>query len=99
MLSEIRKFKVTLTLAHQYLEQLDPEIRHGVLGNVGTIICFRIGAKDAEYILMELFKDQQPLLIGDYVNLENHRIYLKLMIDGKPSEPFSAKTIYFKQIL
>ena len=99
MLSELRKFGVTLTLAHQYLEQLDPEIRHGVLGNVGTIICFRLGALDAEYMLMELFKEQQPLLIGDYVNLENHRIYLKLMISGTPSKPFSAKTIYFKEIL
>lgn len=99
MLSELRKFKVTLTLAHQYLEQLTPEIRNGVLGNVGTIICFRIGAKDAEYMIMELFKEQQPFLIGDYVNLENHHIYLKLMIDGKPSQPFSAKTIYFKEIL
>lgn len=99
MLSELRKFKVSMTFAHQYLDQLNENIKSAVLGNVGTIICFRLGANDAQYMLMELFKDQQPLLIGDYVNLENHRIYLKLMIDEKPSEPFSAKTIYFKDIL
>ena len=99
MLSELRKFKVTLTLAHQYLHQLSDDIRHGVLGNVGTVICFRVGAVDAEYMLMELFIEHLPLNIGDYVSMENHHIYVKLMIDGKPSKTFSAITVHYKTIL
>lgn len=99
MLSELRKFKVTLTMAHQYLAQLDNDIKNAVLGNVGTIICFRVGAVDAQYMIKELFKEYQPILnIGDYVNLPNYSIYLKLMIDGQPSKPFSATTIRFEDI-
>jgi type IV secretory pathway TraG/TraD family ATPase VirD4 len=99
MLSELRKFKVTLTLAHQYLHQLSDDIRYGVLGNVGTVICFRIGAVDAEYMLMEHYIEFLPLTLGDYVNMKNHHVYVKLMIDGKPSKPFSAITVHYKTIL
>jgi len=99
MLSELRKFKVTLTLAHQYLHQLSDDIRHGVLGNVGTVICFRIGAVDAEYMLLEHYIEFLPLTLGDYVNMENYHVYVKLMIDGKPSKPFSAITVHYKTIL
>lgn len=99
MLSELRKFKVTLTLAHQYMHQLSDDIRHGVLGNVGTVICFRIGAIDAEYMLMEHYIEFLPLTLGDYVHMENYHVYVKLMIDGKPSKPFSAITVYFKDII
>jgi type IV secretory pathway TraG/TraD family ATPase VirD4 len=99
MLSELRKFKVTLTLAHQYLDQLEPDIRSAVLGNVGTIISFRLGAFDAQHMMNELFNEYQPIFtIGDYVNLPNYYIYLRLMIDGKPSKPFSAITIQYKNI-
>jgi len=99
MLSELRKFKVTLTLAHQYLDQLEPDIKSAVLGNVGTIISFRLGAFDAQYMMKELFNEYQPIFsIGDYVNLPNYHIYLKLMIDGKPSKPFSATTIQYKDL-
>lgn len=97
MLSELRKFKVTLTLAHQYLDQLEANIKNAVLGNVGTLISFRLGAKDAQHMIKELFKEYQPIYsIGDYVNLPNYEIYLKLMIDGKPSKPFSATTIRYE---
>lgn len=99
MLSEHRKFKVSYTLCNQYLEQLQPEIKAGVLGNVGTLISFRISATDARYIVLEHFKEFQPLTIGDYVSLENHHIYVQLMIRGKPSKVFSAKTLYYKRIL
>lgn len=99
MLSELRKFKLSLTLAHQYLHQLSSEIQHSVLGNVGTIICFRLGAIDAAHIQQELFQEHKPkFTTGDYVNLPNHYIYLKLIIDGKPSKPFSAVTISYKDI-
>jgi len=96
MLSELRKFKVTLTLAHQYLHQLDAEVRHAVLGNVGTIISFRLGQSDANYMAKEFFPVFES---ADFTNLENYDIYLKLMINGKPSIPFSATTISFKDII
>lgn len=90
MLSELRKFKLALIMAHQYLAQLSDEIRDAVLGNVGTVISFRLGVADASYFSKEYY----PVFdIVDIINLPNYEIYLKLMIDGTPSEPFSAKTI------
>ena len=90
MLSELRKFRLSLTMAHQYLSQLTEEIRDSVLGNVGTIISFRLGASDASYFSKEF----HPVCdIQELVSLPNYEIYLKLMIDGLPSEPFKAKTI------
>lgn len=90
MFSELRKFKVGMILAHQYIHQLDNDIRRAILGNAGTIISFRIGAEDASYIAKEMFPvfDQESL-----INLANYRIYLKLMIEGVPSKPFSAMTL------
>lgn len=90
ILSEARKYGLSLTLAHQYIEQLDIEIRAAVFGNVGTIIAFRVGAKDASYLAREfspVFKE------ADIINLPNYRIYLKLMIDGVASKAFSADTL------
>jgi hypothetical protein len=90
MMTELRKYGVGLTLAHQHLHQLEPEIRHAVLGNVATIISFRIGAEDAPLIAREM---QPAFDVPDLLNLPNYSIYLKLMIDGTPSRPFSARTI------
>ena len=90
MVSELRKFHVGLVLAHQHLYQLEPEVRHAVLGNVGTLISFRLGPEDAQMIAREFEPVFAPL---DLVNLSNHAIYLKLMIDGTPSRPFSATTL------
>ncbi len=90
MLSELRKYRIGFVVAHQYLHQLEPEILHAVLGNAGTLISFRVGAEDAPYIARELENRFDTL---DLIRLENHHIYLKLMIDGMPSTPFSAKTI------
>jgi hypothetical protein len=89
MLSELRKYRVGLTMAHQYLFQLEPEIRHAVLGNAGTLISFRLGAEDAGYASREF---DERFTVGDLLNLENRHIYLKLMVDGQPSQPFSATT-------
>ena len=90
MLSELRKFGVGMVLAHQYLDQLDPAILHAVLGNAGTLISFRLGAYDAQLIAHEF----EPVFDRhDLVNLPNHDVYLKLMIDGAPSQPFSATTL------
>lgn len=90
MLSELRKYRLSLVLAHQYLTQLEPSIRDAILGNAGTIIVFRIGASDAETIALEFAPEFK---ITDFTNLPNYHIYLKLMIDGKISRPFSAITI------
>lgn len=90
MLSELRKYGVGLTIAHQYLFQLEPEIRHAVLGNAGTLISFRVGAEDAPYMSREF---GEKFSERDLVNLPNYTIYLRLMIDGMPSPPFSAETL------
>lgn len=90
MMSELRKYGVGLVLAHQYMHQLDPDIRHATLGNAGTLIAFRVGPDDAT-ILADEFQPVFDTL--DLLNLPNRSIYLKLMIDGAPSKPFSANTI------
>ncbi len=90
MLSELRKYRVGMTIGHQYLHQLEPEIRHAVLGNVGTIISFRVGAEDAPYLSREF---GELFSTNDLIALDNFHIYLRLMIDGMPSKPFSAVTI------
>jgi type IV secretory pathway TraG/TraD family ATPase VirD4 len=87
MFSELRKYRVGFTVAHQYLHQLEPDIRHAVLGNAGTIISFRVGAEDAPYLEQE-FQERFDQI--DLTQLGNYHIYLKLMIDGQPSRPFSA---------
>src|SRR6202023_3559269 len=90
MLSELRKYRVGFTVAHQYLHQLDPDIRHAVLGNTGSIISFRVGAEDAPYLVREFHERLGEI---DLLQLPNYRISLKLMIDGMPSIPFSAVTL------
>jgi hypothetical protein len=90
MLSELRKYRVGFVLAHQHLRQITPEIRHAVLGNVGTFISFRIGPEDTPYVIREF---QSQFSEEDLTQLENYRIYLKLLIDGEPSWPFSARTL------
>jgi len=91
MISELRKFRVGLVLAHQHLNQLEPDVRHAVLGNMGTMISFRIGPEDAPLIGREFAPVFEPL---DLINLFNRDIYLRLMIDGAPSQPFSATTLH-----
>jgi hypothetical protein len=89
MMSELRKYGIGLTLAHQYIHQLDPDIRHAVLGNAGTLISFRVGPEDASLLAKEL---QPKFGVEDLLNLPNYAIYLRLMIDGTPSLPFSASS-------
>src|SRR5213592_1970064 len=89
MLSELRKYRAGLILAHQYLTQLDPQVRDAILGNVGTIVAFRLGLPDAEIIGKEFYPE---VSVEDLIGLPNYKIYLKLMIDGKVSRPFSAKS-------
>ncbi len=88
ILSEARKYRLNLIMAHQYIEQLNERVKPAVFGNVGTIIVFRVGAADAE----ELVKEFTPVFTEeDIVNLPKYEMYLKLMIDGIASDPFSAR--------
>lgn len=87
ILSEARKYRLDLIIAHQFIEQLDETVQAAVFGNVGTIICFRVGAGDAEFLAKEFTPVFEET---DLVNLTKYDIYLKLMIDGVASEPFSA---------
>ncbi|MFA5886736.1 MAG: CxxC-x17-CxxC domain-containing protein [Patescibacteria group bacterium] len=87
ILSEARKYRLNLILAHQYIEQLSEKVKPAVFGNVGTMVVFRVGAADAE----ELVKEFTPTFTEeDLVNLPKYEMYLKLMIDGISSSPFSA---------
>jgi len=90
ILSEARKYKLNLTIAHQYIEQMSEEVRAAVFGNVGTMITFRVGAYDAE-VLEKEFAPQ--FTSEDLVNLGIFQMYLKLMIDGVSSVPFSASSL------
>ena len=88
ILSEARKYRLNLILAHQYIEQLNEKVKPAVFGNVGTMISFRVGAADAEELAREFLPTFNE---EDLVNLPKYEMYLKLMIDGVASTPFSAR--------
>ena len=94
ILSEARKYRLNLTVAHQYTAQLEnkdgSKVRDAVFGNVGTMIIFRVGADDADFLEKEF---EPEFTAQDLVNLPNFHVYLKLMIDGITSRPFSASTL------
>jgi Type IV secretion-system coupling protein DNA-binding domain len=90
ILAEARKYKLSLFLAHQYIEQVHEKIRYAIFGNVGTMIIFRVGAEDAKQFAQEL---HPTFTEEDLINLPRYSMYLKLMIDGTSSKPFSANTI------
>lgn len=90
MFAELRKFKIGMVLAHQYMHQLDDDIRRAILGNVGTIVSFRVGTEDAQLLAKEML----PVFkLEDFISLPNYSIYLRLMIEGVPSKPFSAVSL------
>jgi hypothetical protein len=90
MLSELRKYRVGMILAHQHLSQLDPDIRDAVFGNAGTIVSFRVGAADAAYLAREF----EPVFsAADLIGLPRYAVYLRLLVHGEPSRPFSANTL------
>ncbi|MFH1175670.1 MAG: type IV secretion system DNA-binding domain-containing protein [bacterium] len=90
ILSEARKYRLSLTLAHQYIKQLPEVIRDAIFGNAGTLITFRIGAEDAEFLEKEF---EPAVMMNDIINLPKYNIYLKLMIDGITSNAFSAVSL------
>ena len=90
ILSEARKYRLNLNIAHQYLYQLPEAIRHAIFGNVGTLVAFRVGGYDAQVLEQEM----SPVFTADDLeHLDNHQIYLRLLIDGKKSKAFSALTL------
>lgn len=90
ILSEARKYKLALTIAHQYIEQMPEEVRDAVFGNVGTTITFRVGPLDSEVLEKVFFP---TFTKEDLVNLGRFQMYLSLMIDGVGSQPFSALSL------
>jgi len=90
ILSEARKYRLCLIVAHQYIGQLDENLRKAVFGNVGTVISFPVGPEDAQFLEKEFHPDFK---IKDLIALSKYHIYLKLAIDGKTSVPFSAMTL------
>lgn len=93
ILAEARKYGLSLFLAHQYIEQMDERVRAAIFGNVGTVISFRVGATDGAFLEKEFF----PVFTqNDFVNLPRYAMYLKLMIDGTVSEPFSGVSLKLK---
>ncbi len=90
ILSEARKYRLSLILGHQYINQLDETVCDAVFGNVGTLVSFRVGADDAEYLEKEF---APGFTATDLVNLAKYNVYLKLMINGLAGRPFSATTL------
>jgi len=90
ILSEARKYRLNLILANQYVTQIDEKVRDAIFGNAGSIVSFRVGAMDAEF----LEKEFEPVfMMNDIVNLPKYQVYLKLMIDGIAGDAFSATTL------
>ncbi|MEK7575293.1 MAG: TraM recognition domain-containing protein [Patescibacteria group bacterium] len=90
ILSEARKYKLSLQVAHQFIKQLEEKIRDAVFGNVGSLAVFRVGSEDAEFLAKQLapvFTEQ------DIVNLDNRNAYLKLLVNGRPVKPFNIETV------
>ena len=94
ILSEARKYKLNLTIAHQFIGQLEENIKKAVFGNVGSMGAFRVGAEDGEF----LAKQFEPVFdAGDLLNIDNYRAYLKLLIEGQSTRPFSIATLPFQK--
>ncbi|MDO8594755.1 MAG: TraM recognition domain-containing protein [bacterium] len=90
ILSEARKYKLALIIAHQFIKQLDEKIKDAVFGNVGSLAMFRVGAEDAEFLAKQL----EPVFTEqDLINLDNRNAYMKLLVAGRPVKPFSLETL------
>lgn len=90
ILSEARKYKLSLNIAHQFIKQLDEGIKDSVFGNVGSIVSFRVGQDDAEY----LEKQFEPVFnANDIANIDNWNAYIKMLSGGKPTKPFNIATL------
>ncbi len=94
ILSEARKYKLNLIIAHQFLGQLDDKIKSAVFGNVGSMVIFRIGADDAQ----QIEKYYEPTFKApDFVNMDNYNAYVRMLVNGQTTRPFNLKTLEFKK--
>ena len=90
IMSEARKYRLNLAIAHQFIAQLTEKIRDAVFGNVGSIVSFRVGAQDAEFLV----KQFEPVFSeSDLINIDNFNAYAKILINGATSKPFNIKTL------
>jgi len=90
ILSEARKYRLSLTIAHQFIAQLTEKIRDSIFGNVGSQIVFRVGVQDAEFLV----KQFEPVFdINDLTNIDNLNAYAKILINGQTSKPFNIKIL------
>ena len=90
MLAELRKYRVHLVLGHQFLAQLEDELREAILGNVGTVLAFRVGASDARVFAGLLGKE---ISAEDLIRLPNHHVDARLLVEGRPVPVISAETL------
>lgn len=90
ILSEARKYKLSLTIAHQFIAQLEENIRDAVFGNVGSLCSFRVGAEDAEYLEKQF---TPTFAASDLMNIDNRNAYLRLLVNGKPAKPFNVSVL------
>jgi hypothetical protein len=90
ILSEARKYRLNLTLANQYLAQMDEATAAAVFGNVGSLLCFQTGSHDAELLAEEL---GHPVTPQDLLGLPRYEAYVRLLFNGQPSRPFSLRTL------
>ncbi len=93
ILSEARKYRLNLTLAHQFIEQLEDDIRDSVFGNVGSLVSFRVGVTDSEFLVKQF---EPEFSANDLISMENRCCAAKLLINGVPSRPFNMKTLNFE---
>ncbi|MBI2637304.1 MAG: type IV secretory system conjugative DNA transfer family protein, partial [Candidatus Sungbacteria bacterium] len=94
ILSEARKYRLDLIISHQFIGQLEENIKKAVFGNVGSMVSFRIGSEDGEF----LEKQFMPVFNAhDLINIDNYNCYVKLLINGQTSEPFNMKTAYLQK--
>src|SRR6185369_5231661 len=89
ILSEARKYKLSLTIAHQFLSQVDEKIRDAVFGNVGSMAVFRVGEEDGAHFAKQFAPTFNTL---DFVNIENYNAYVRMLANGVPQKPFNIKT-------
>jgi hypothetical protein len=93
ILSEARKYRLSLTIAHQFLKQVDEKIRDAVFGNVGSMAVFRVGEEDGEFFAKQFAPAFKPL---DFVNIENRNAYVRILANGVPQKPFNIRTLDLK---
>ncbi|MCX6735012.1 MAG: DUF87 domain-containing protein [Candidatus Peregrinibacteria bacterium] len=96
ILSEARKYKLNLTMANQYIAQMEEEVRDAVFGNVGTVLSFQVGFDDAEYISQQYGEEIMP---PDLVSLSKYTAYMRLLVDGMPTNTFSLNTLPPPQVI